>query len=158
MVSTMESNETADRDLQRAERAAAAPWIDYKPSPWWLVPSFALLEGALVLLLGERENIHGAVFAVTAVLLVFLLFAWLGAAMSRHGVVPRLRHAPAEFVALLRAYYAGFALLVAVVVIMYVGVGSRVAAVAAAVGAAGGLYLYEWYYAKVAEAVRTRLA
>lgn len=158
MVSGMESNESAERDLRLAERAAVAPWIDYKPSPWWFVPSFGLLEGALVLVLGERQNLHGAVFAVVGLVLVFLLAAWIGAAVSRQGVVPRMRRAPAEFVPVLRAYYAGFALLVAVVVTLYVAVDSRVAAVVAAVGAAGGLYLYDWGYEKAAEAVRKRLA
>lgn len=158
MVSVMESNGSAEQDLQLAERAAIAPWIDYKRSPWWFVPSFALLEGALVLLLGERQDLNGAVFVVTAIVLVFLLFAWIGAAVSRQGVVPRLRRAPAEFIPLLRAYFAGFALLVAVVVILYVAVGSRVAAVVAAVGAAGGLYVYEWRYEKAAETARKRMA
>lgn len=154
----MESNLPPEEELAFAERAAVAPWIDYPTTPWWYEPSAGLLAGALVLVLGERGGLHGAVFVVMALLLVFLMGAWIGAAVSRQGAVPRLRRAPAEFVPVLRAYFVGFVLVLTVVVMLYFAVDSRVAAIAAAVGVAGGLYLYERRFATTAAIVRKRVA
>lgn len=158
MFSVMESNESPERDLQLAERAAVAPWLDYPPTPWWHAPSGGVLLGAIVLVLGESENVHTAVGVALALAVVLAVGAWLGASVARMGVVPRLRSAPAEFVPVLRGYFAGCGLLALLIVTVYVTVGSRVAAAVAALGAWGGLVLYERRYEKAAEAARKRLA
>lgn len=154
----MESNLQPEQELALAERAAVAPWIDYPPTPWWYEPSGGLLAGALVFVLGEQSNLPSAWYAIALVAVVAMLGAWVGVVVSRQGAVPRLRRAPAEFVPVIRAYFVGFALLLALVVTLYFVVDSRVAAVAAAVGASGGLYLYERRFAAAAAAVRKRVA
>lgn len=158
MVSAMETNLPPEDELALAERAAVAPWIDYAPTPWWYVPSAGLLAGVLVFVLGERETLPPVWYVLALLAVVFLVGAWIGAARSRQGAVPRLRKAPPEFVPAIRAYFIGYVLLLAVVVIMFFAVDSRVAAVVAAIGAVSGLFLYERRYAAAAEAVRRRVA
>ncbi len=150
----MESNEEA---LAAAERAAVAPWIEQPATPWWYIPSFGLLMGAVVLILGERASMSSAWFALSAIAVVFLIGAWLGAVTAHQGVVPRLRSAPPEFVPVVRGYFVGYVLLLAMVVIVYLAADSRVAAVLAAVGTWIGLVVYEKRYTTAADAVRRRL-
>lgn len=157
MVSIMESNLDPRRELDQAERAALAPWIDYRPSPWWLAPSGSLLLGAMVLVWGERERLPFAAFVVLAVALVAGLGAWIGATVSSQGALPRLRQAPAEFVPVLRGYFIGAGVLAVLVAALYLVVDSRLAAAVTALGAWGGYVLYERRYDKAAEAVRKRL-
>jgi hypothetical protein len=157
IVSNMESELRPEEELAVAERAAVAPWIDYAPTPWWYAPTAGLLAGALVLLPGERQSLHPVAFVAAVVLVVLLAGAWIGAAASRQGAVPRLRQAPAEFVPAIRAYFVGYALLVATVAALYFAVDSRLGAVAASVGVVGGLLRYERRYAQAAAAVRKRL-
>lgn len=154
----MESNLPPEDELALIERAAVAPWIDYAPVRWWYVPSAGLIAGTLVLVLGERETLPWVWYVLAQLAVVVLIGAWIGAAMSRQGAFPRLRSAPPEFVPEVRAYFVGCVVLLTVVLTVYFLIGSRPAAIVAALGVAGGLYLHERRYAAAAEAVRRRVA
>ena len=154
----MESNLPPEDELALIERAAVAPWIDYAPAPWWYVPSAGLIAGTLVFVLGERETLPSVWYVLALLVVVMLIGAWIGAAMSRQGAVPRLRSAPPEFVSAVRAYFVGCVVLLTAVVTVFFAIGSRLAAIVAALGVAGGLYLHERRYAAAAEVVRRRVA
>lgn len=154
----MESNQDPREALAATERAAVAPWIEQPAPPWWYIPSLGLLMGGLVLVLGERESMPYALSIISAVAVTSLIGVWIGAVIRHQGVVPRLRSAPPEFVPAIRAYLAGYFLLLALVVTVYFVIDSRVAAVIAAVGTWVGLYVYEKRYEAAADAVRERMA
>jgi hypothetical protein len=67
MVSTMESMENARELLREADRAEAAPWVDYPPTPAWYPVSVGVWGAAMCLMLGLLEN------SVWRMLLVFAL-------------------------------------------------------------------------------------
>lgn len=157
-VSAMESNLRPEDELALAERAAVAPWIDSRPMPWWLAALGGVLPAGLVLVLGERDALHPALFVVATLVLVAAYSAWVGVITCRVGAYPRLRNAPPEFVPVVRAYFAGCVLVIAAIVVAYLVVGPWLAAIVTVVGFTGGLLLYQRRYAAVAEAVRRRVA
>lgn len=141
-----------------AERAVAAPWIDTpQPSRWW-IPAGALLYGVLVFGIGERNSLHPAVWFVLMVPVLALVGVWLGWGYGRLHAVPRLRSAPPEFVPAIRFYFIGYGLWLALVVTIFLTAGSRVAAVAAALGFYALLAIFTRWSNAAAAAVRKRLA
>lgn len=64
----MESDRQLRERLLLAERAAAAPYVDYPRDPWWIAPGFGLLAVLFVLGINLRERPDGS--------------GWLGSLMS----------------------------------------------------------------------------
>lgn len=153
----METNSHPDKDLVIAERAAAAPWIDTPLPPRSWAPAGAVLVAALVFLLGELENWHSAAWTLSILTVVVLVGVWVGWGYARLGAMARLRSAPPEFVPLVRWYHLVNAGLAALVVLLFLTVGSRVAAVVTAVGLYLLLTVYTRRSTKAAETVRSRL-
>ncbi|HTW16309.1 MAG TPA: hypothetical protein VMF51_14335 [Nocardioides sp.] len=152
----MESDRLDPREARRiAERAEAAPFVDYPPTPWWYAPAAGLWAGSFTLLAGVRE--HGlAVLGLLALVAVESAFlAWYS---RYHGAFPSLRRAPREFRPAFARYFVGLALVLLLVVGAWVAWGVFVAAVVAAVSVAAGLALYERTYARAAARTRDRLA
>lgn len=154
----MESDLNPEHELALAERAALAPWIDTPPLPKWWAPSGGALVGALVFLVGESRDGHPGVIIPFIILLVFLVGAWIGWGYARVGAIPRLRGAPAEFVPVIRAYFAGYLLLLAVVIALFLSAGHQLAAIVAALGVFTGLIIFQRFSGAAAEAIRARLS
>ena len=154
MVSGMESSFDPRQDLVDAERAAAAPYLDYPPTPAWFAPAVGLWAGALVAVLGLDS--HALRLASIAVLIaVELLF--LGWYRRKRGVMPRLRHAPPEIAREMRWYGVGVLVLVVVVVGTFL-VSTLAAVVLTMLLVTAGLAAYERRYERAAAATRARLA
>lgn len=157
MVSGMESD--ARQQMAMVERAEAAPYIDYPPTPWWYFPSVGLWVAALIgVFAWWRENT--VLFIGTIVVLVALEGAFIAWMSRRHGALPMPGHGtpPAEIAIVWRGYFAGVAVVVAVMGLVWWLAGPLVAAPVAFVLVTSGLVLYERRYAVAAAKVRERLA
>ncbi|WP_244931609.1 hypothetical protein [Nocardioides sp. W7] len=154
----MESDRLDPQQARRiAERAEAAPYIDYPPTPWWYAPAAGLWAGALILLIGLAQDRR--VLALVGLLaLVALEGAFLAWYSRYHGALPSLRHAPAEFRPAFVRYGVGVAVVLALVVGSWLLAGAIAAAVVAGVAVTVGLVLYERTFARAAARTRARLA
>ena len=154
----MESYEVAEQ-LAAAERGAAAPYVEFPPTPWWYPPVVGAWVAALIgTFTWWRENavlFTGALLVLVAAEVLFVF--WL---RRRHGAFPTPGGGtpPAEIAAVRR----GFLIAVPVLAVA-VGLGWWLVGVPAAAGVAfvlvtAGLIRYERRYAGAAARVRERLS
>ncbi len=114
----MESNDLL-RDL---DQAAARPFIDYPPTPWWypiLMGGCFSATAAVLLLIYHGNVVAGIVLGVAALVAVGIFGGWY---RSRWGTWPQMREAPAEIRRAYRRCFAG--LFVALVLTVVVGLVS----------------------------------
>ena len=156
----METNQDeVRRALLVAERAAAAPYIDYPPSPAWFAPVTGLWFAALVgVFTWWRESV--AVFVVGLGLLLALEAGYLTWMRQRHGALPMpgTGTPPAEIGRVWRGYFAGCGVVLALVALVWWQVGVLPAAATTFVLVTSGLVWYERAYVAAAGVVRERLA
>lgn len=149
---------TARDEWATAERAAAAPYLNYPPTPWWYAPVVGLWAAALVAAsMWWRTNV--ALFVPAVAVLVVLEGIFIGWMQRRHGALPLPGRGrpPREIAAAWRRYFVGFAVVVVVVVLLRVLAGAPAAAAAAFVLVTAGLVVYERSYATAAARARDRL-
>lgn len=154
----MESDPIEDLvEAQRtAERAEAAPYIDYPPTPAWYPPAGGLWTGALVAMIGLGET-HERVALVGILVLLLVQTVFVRWYSRYHGALPSPKGAPREFAGAFRGYTLGVVAIVVVTGLAWWVVGPWVAAITAAVLVAAGLARYETTYATAAERTRERL-
>ncbi len=156
ILADMESYTEARSALAVAERAGAAPYIDYPPTPKWYPAAVgAWLAAMIVVCHGASER--PAVFVPALLVLLAAegaFFAWY---RRRWQTWPSMRNAPREIHAAYRRYAVGVTLAFAIGIAAYVLISPYVAAVLAFVLTTAGLTLYERDYANAAEATRRRL-
>lgn len=163
MLSRMETDDRAtprpgDDLLRTADRAAAAPYIDYPEPPWWYPPAAGLWFAAIVSLTGDVVTDNPVVRGVALAALI----AILGVAVQRYrrirGVMPATspRHAPPEIRREMYAYLIAAAVVVTVV-LATASTRPTAAPPVTFVLATGGLALYEGRYRRAAGKVRERL-
>lgn len=154
----MESDRLDPREARRiAERAEAAPYVDYPPTPWWYAPVVGLWSAALLLNLSLAGS-HTAIAVPAILILVTLEGAAIGWYFRRYGAVPSMRRPPAEFRRALAGYAVGCLAVVALVALAWHTTGPPVAALLAGVLVTIGLLVYERSYAAAARRTRDRLA
>ncbi|QRY63358.1 hypothetical protein JVX90_03750 [Gordonia sp. PDNC005] len=145
----------AARDaLREAERAAAAPFVDYPPTPPWYSPAVGAWFTCLAAIVWYRPDTK---FAIPAMI---VLIALVGAFVAWHtrvrGTMPTLTGAPRELRGPMLAYAAGVVVIAAVVIPL--GMWEPLAGVLATfVLVTAGIAAYEAAYARAARAVRERL-
>jgi hypothetical protein len=157
MVSNVESSEIRQQ-LAAAERGAAAPYIDYPPTPWWYSPSIGLWAAAMIgAFTWWREN--AALFAGSLSILLVLELVFLTWMRRRHGALPMPGKGtpPPEIAAVWRGYLLSLPVVALVVAAGWWLGGVPVAAGLAFVLSAAGLAIYERRYARAAASVRSRL-
>ena len=157
MLSTMESSPDHRQDLAAAERAAAAPYVDYPPTPTWYPSAVGAWSAALLaaLTLLDRHPVLRVVALVSLVAVEGAFFAWY---RGYRGTMPTLRHAPAEINEEFRRYWLGLLVIVGLIAGTALFV-SQVAAVGLTfLLVSAGAAAYERRYARAAEATRARLA
>ena len=92
----MESFSDPRQDLADAERAAAAPYVDYPKTPAWYPPAVGVWAAALVAVLGvDGHTLRSAGLAVLIVVEVLFLASY----HRKRGVMPNLGGAPREIAA-----------------------------------------------------------
>lgn len=158
ILSNMESIDVAEQ-ARIIERAEAAPYVNYPPTPRLYHPGAGLWAAAMVLsytLL--RDNL--LVFAIAVGSLLVIEFGYLSWAAKRYGALPwpGRGNPPAEIAAQYRAFFIGAGVSALLVVASWFLLGGFVAAGLAFVLVAGGTLRYEHTYARAAAGVRARLA
>ncbi|NPC97455.1 hypothetical protein [Nocardioides sp. zg-DK7169] len=155
----MESIDRAElvRAQRAAERAEAAPYTDYPPTPWWYPPAMGVWVTAYVLLLTLREG-HGVWLIVGMVGLAALVGLFLSWYSRHHGAMPNLRRAPREFRPAFACYAGVLVGIVGSTALAWRLVGPVLAAPVAFVTTVAGIVVYERAYAAAARRTRERLA
>ncbi|MQW76062.1 hypothetical protein GHK92_09260 [Nocardioides sp. dk4132] len=154
--------ESIDREALReahraAERAEAAPYIDYPPTPAWYPPAMGAWATAYTLLLTLWED-HGWWLVLGMIGLAALTGLFLGWYSHHHGAVPNLRHAPREFRSAFACYAVVVVSIVGSIALSWWLVGPALAAPVAFVATVVGLVVYERAFASSARRTRQRLA
>jgi len=157
MFSNMETtpDPQAARDaLREAERAAAAPFVDYPATPLWYSPAVGAWFTALAAIVWYRPDTKYAIPAIV------VLIALVGAFVSWHtrvrGTMPTLTGAPRELRGPMLSYGVGVVVIAAIVIPM--GMWEPTAGVIVTfVLVTVGIAAYEGAYARAARAVRKRL-
>jgi hypothetical protein len=154
MVSVMESFSDPRQDLADAERAAAAPYVDYPKTPAWYPPAVGIWAAALVAIIGVDDHTVRSAGLVGLIVLEVLFLAWY---RRKRGVMPNLRGAPREIAREMRWYVVGALVVVAVAGAAFT-VSSLLAAAVALVLVTAGVAVYERRYEVAAARTRDRLA
>ena len=153
----MESTPPSEQ-LRAVERAAAAPYVYFPPTPWWYFPAVGAWAAALV---GAFSwwRVNGVLFVASLVLLIALEGLFVRWLRRRHGALPMPGHGrpPEEIASVWRGYAAGFAVVIGAIALAWWRGGIAVGAVVAFVTVTTGLAVYERRYAEAAARARERL-
>ncbi|MDN4159996.1 hypothetical protein [Nocardioides abyssi] len=153
----MENNPHADllRDLERAE---AAPYVDYPPTPGWYFPAAGAWFAGLTGVQGLTED-HLPVAIALIVVLLGALGAFCGWYARYRGAMPSvLRRAPRGMGSMFALYFVGAAVVLGVVWWTGAQAGWGWASALMFLLATAGLWLHEQSYAAAAARVRDRLS
>ena len=153
----MESYDDPRAALATVERAAAAPYIDYPPTPKWYPFAVGAWAALLVLCLAGASE-RPVVFLPLLLVLIAAEVAFFTWYRRYRGTMPTMRQAPREINTAFRRYFAGAVLVLAACVGAYIAFGPLVCAALAFVLVTLGLSVYERHYAAAAAATRERLA
>jgi hypothetical protein len=150
----MESSEIR-KALREADRAEAAPWTDYPPTPRWYPPAVGIWAALLTLAFTELDG------GVQKVTLLGLVAAELGFlrwyVRHRNGVMPTGRP-PREFRSAIARFVTAATGVVLGVAVLAATVGSWAAAAFALVATTPAIAWYERAYADAARRAHERLA
>ncbi len=150
----MESEPDLRETLRGADRAAAAPWIDYPPTPRWYFVGVGVWAALFVWIIVALRH-HTIVYAVAIVLMVVGEVATVAWYRRYRGALPHGRP-PREVAIVIGWYFSGVVLIAAAVIaatLVSLIFGMATAFVLATAGAAW----YEVAYLRAVERVRSRL-
>lgn len=156
MVSTMETTPDPREQLDEAERAAAAPYVDYPRTPTWYAPAVGAWSAALVAVLATLTS-HPVPSVVVLVVLVAAEGGFIAWYRTKRGTMPSMRQVPPEIRSEMTRYLVGLVVVMAAVVAAAVLLPWVFAAVLAFVLVTAGLTVYERRYGRAAAATRARL-
>jgi hypothetical protein len=153
----VESSE-AKEQLAAAERGAAAPYVDFPPTPWWYPPVVGAWVAAVIgTFTWWRENAVLFTAVLVALVAAELLFVfWL---RRRHGAFPGPGGGtpPAEIAVVRRSFRTALPVIVVLIGLVWWLLGVPAAAGVAFVVVTAGLVRYERRHAEAAARVRERL-
>lgn len=153
MLAGMESNQEATLALAEAERAAAAPWIEYPPTPRWYPFAVGLWAAAYCLSFAIPDGMLRTLVLLPLIISEFWFIIW---ARKYRGVWPNGKP-PIEIRALLIKFVIGAVLVVGLGALAIWLVGPWVSAIYAVVVVTLTVAWYERAYAVVADRARKRL-
>jgi hypothetical protein len=150
----MESDQDIARTLRQADRAAAAPYIDYPPTPRWYPPATGLWACCFCLSLAiPSDNPLRAVALLVLVVAELTFVAWY---RRYRGTWPRGR-APEEIRRVMVAFMVGVVAVIGAVALAVWLTGPWVAAVVAVAIVTPAVAWYERAYGAAAARARARL-
>jgi hypothetical protein len=147
----MESDEVREA-LREADRAEAAPWTDYPPTPWWYPLATGVWAAALVLAIAELDPATPALLGLVAIELLFVRWYF----RYRGGVMPS-GPAPHEFRRAIRILLGVIVLVILAAYVLTTLVGTWAGAAVALIGVTADVGWYERAYAEAARRTRERL-
>lgn len=154
MLSDMESNRDPAESLRTADRAAAAPYIDYPPTPRWYPWVSGLWAACFCLSTAIPDDSPYDELALVALVAVEIAFlTWY---RRYRGTWPRGK-APAEVRRVMTGFLLGAAVVIGLLALVLWLAPVWVAAIAALVVVAPALAWYEKAYAAAAARTRARL-
>ena len=142
--------------LAMAERAGAAPYIDYPPTPRWY-PFVVGGWSALIVLAAGISGEHAMLGAVLLALLVGSEFAFLAWYRRYRRVMPSMTGAPREIAAAFRRFFIGTVVVLSACAGIYAWLGPLPAAAVTFCLVTLAIALYERDYAAAAAVARARL-
>jgi len=147
-------------ELRAAERAAAAPYISYPPSPWWYMPVVGAWLAAFIAVFARWSEGSDVLVGAGLVVLIVLEIVFVRWMYTRHGAMPwpGMGTPPPEIGRLWRWYFIAALAVVAVVAAVWWQIGVAAASATAFVLVTAGLVWYEKAYAKASAAVKSRLS
>lgn len=151
MLSTMENVSEIEQHLRAAERASAAPHLNYPPTRWWYAPAIGLWFSALTAVI--VLDLH---FAVTVGLVVVELVAILRYRRA-WGTWAKLDNAPPEIAREIHRYFVGAAIVLAAILVAALTLPAPVPIALALVLVTAGMHTYLQRYERAADATRSRL-
>ena len=158
----MESDDEIRAQLRTLERAEAAPYTDFRPTPRWFLPAAALWGGALAAFvrLSRSDSRPAEIVAVVGIIgLAALIGVYVGWYQRYHGATPSLfRRKPPEIRRVMAFYVVGAVVVLAVNALTVAVAPWWVCAGVGFVTAGAGLWWYERAYAAAAAATKERLA
>ncbi|TWD78986.1 hypothetical protein FB561_0034 [Kribbella amoyensis] len=148
----------AREQLRILERAEAAPYISYPPTPRWYAPAIGAWAAAFIgAFTWWRENTPLFAASLAGLILLELVFVtWM---QRRHGALPMPGRGrpPAEIGRVWSRYFVGLLVVCALVGLAWWRIGVAAGAATAFVTVTAGLAYYEYCYAQAAAEVRKRL-
>lgn len=155
MLSSMENDrDDLAAELRQADRAAAAPWIDYPQTPTWYPPATGLWAALFCLAVAIPDDSPLQALAMLALVAVEVAFVvWY---RRRRGTWPRGR-APEEIRKVMAAFLVGAVAVVSIVGLALWVTAPWVAAIVAFVVVTPAVAWYERVYAAAAARARARL-
>jgi hypothetical protein len=156
MVSIMETTPDPRQQLAEARRAAAAPYVDYPPTPSWFPVTVGAWSAGLVAALTVLEQ-HPVLKSVLVLGLVLAEAAFIGWYRTYRGTSPSLRQVPREIGREMTRFAVGFVVVVLAVLGAAVLLPPVVPVALAFVLVTAGVSVYERRYARAAAATRARL-
>jgi len=158
----MESDAEIRAQLRDLERAEAAPYTDFPPTPRWYVPAAALWAATFAALVrvSRSDSRPAEIAAVVGMLgLAALIGVFVGWYQRYHGAMPSLlRRKPPEIRRVMAFYVVGAVLVLAVNALTVAVAPWWACAAVGFVTAGTGLWWYEHAYARAAAAAKERLA
>lgn len=144
--------------MAEVERAEAAPYIHYPPTPWWYGPYFGLYFVGLVLALAWARNL--LVYFPVLVALLGSLFLMIRHMKRRNGVLPMpgRGNPPPEIARVYRRYFWSLLPVGAVLLACWFLLPPVSTAAVAFATVTGGFVVYDRYYGRAAAAARERLS
>lgn len=149
----MESDEIREA-LRGADRAEAAPWTDYPPTPRWYPPATGLWTALLTLAIGLLD---GKVEALALLGLVALELGFVEWYRRYRGGVWQTGRPPREFHRAIACFVGGTAVVAAAVLVVSLALSPWPGALAALIGVTAVVVWYERAYAEAARRTRARL-
>jgi hypothetical protein len=143
--------------LDLAERASVAPYVDYPPTPRWYAPAVGLWAAGMAFVLANMSDNKS--FAVPAlVVLLVIEVAFMRWYRNYMGTMPNYENAPAEIRRELWRYAVGVVVAFAAICAgLYFG-GALAGAIVAFSTVTIGLTVYERRYAAAAKQTKQRLS
>ncbi|WP_121253815.1 hypothetical protein [Nocardioides ferulae] len=150
--------ENTPDELRSIERAEAAPFVDYPPTPRWYYPAAGAWFAGITATQGLTDD-HLAISMVLLVLLLVAFGVFMGWYSRYRGAMPRFfARTPREMRATFLVYFAGVAAVLGSVWWTLAEVGWAPASALMFVLATTGLWLHERNYEAAAARVRSRLS
>lgn len=148
----MESDEVRAA-LHEADRAEAAPWVDYPPTPAWYPVASGSWAAALVLVVGELDGVVFAFFMAGLVAIELGFLAWY---RRYRGTMPS-GPAPQEFRTIIVVFATASVVTAGAVLVLSLAVSPWLGAPLALVAFTSLFAWYERAYADAARRARERL-